>query len=209
MILVAAEELIVEKGLAQLRVRSIAAKIGYTVGSIYMVFDSMNDLIVSVKGRTLDALDREMSKKTDCSNPEQCLEVLAEVYINYAANNLNLWTMVFEHRLPEDEETPAWYQQKVDRLHRKFEKQFALMAPRLSSEQTKQAALAFLGGIHGICVFLLTGQLGGFNENDMEDTIALLVRRFIHDNWFHNVSANIVESHRSTNKVWGAKTVAT
>ncbi len=187
MVLVAAEDLVVDGGLAQLRVRNIAVKIGYTVGSIYMVFDSMNDLILHIKGRTLDAITEQMDQ-AECSSPEQCLEALAGVYIHYASENLNLWSMVFEHRMPEDAEIPEWYQKKVDNLYGKFEAHFALIAPELSYTQRRQTALAFLGGVHGICVFMLTTQLGGLNKNDLEESVILLIRRFIHDGWMGSMS---------------------
>ena len=49
MVIQAAETIIVEDGLGKLKARNIALEIGYTVGSIYMVFDSMGDLITHLK----------------------------------------------------------------------------------------------------------------------------------------------------------------
>jgi AcrR family transcriptional regulator len=187
MVLVAAEDLVVAGGLPQLRVRNIAMKIGYTVGSIYMVFESMNDLILHIKGRTLDALARQMEQIQD-PNAGQHLEELAGTYIRFASQNLNRWSMVFEHRLPEDIEIPAWYQEKVDNVYGKFEAQFARLVPELSHAQRRQTTLAFLGGIHGICVFTLTTQLGEAHENDLEESVALLTKRFIHDGWMNPMS---------------------
>jgi AcrR family transcriptional regulator len=192
MVLVAAEELVVEGGLSQLRVRNIAMKIGYTVGSIYMVFESMNDLILHIKGRTLDAITEQM-EQVKAPNPVQGLEELAGVYIRYARQNLNRWSMIFEHRLPENIEIPDWYQKKLDNLYGKVEKQFAILAPELSPAQQKQNALAFLGGVHGICVFMLTTQLSGLNDNDLEESVILLVRRFTHDDWM-NASGSMKET---------------
>jgi AcrR family transcriptional regulator len=201
MVLVAAEDLVINGGLTQLRVRNIAVKIGYTVGSIYMVFDNMNDLILHIKGRTLDAITGQM-EQVQCSNPEHCLEELAGVYIRYASENLNRWSMVFEHRLPEDAEIPEWYQKKVDNLYEKFETHFAMIAPELSHAQRRQTALAFLGGIHGICVFMLTTQLGGLNDDDLEESVVLLIRRFIHDGWMNSVNRTTPPPHKATAQAW-------
>jgi AcrR family transcriptional regulator len=184
MVLVAAEDLVVKGGLPLLRVRNIAVKIGYTVGSIYMVFDNMNDLILHIKGRTLDDITEQMGQ-VECTSPEHCLEELSGIYIRYACQNLNRWSMVFEHRLPDDTEIPEWYQKKVDNLYGQFEAHFALIAPELSAAQRRQTALAFFGGIHGICVFMLTTQLGGLNDDDLEESVVLLIRRFIHDGWMN------------------------
>ena len=180
MIIAASEELIAEGGLSQLRVRNIAAKIGYTVGSIYMVFDSMDDLIVQLKGRAVDAITEKMAR-VSAPNAEQCLEELAQVYIQFASENLNRWSMVFEHRLPDSVKIPDWYQSKVNLLHKKFEDQFELLIPNLPKIEKSRTALAFLGGVHGICVLMLIKRLSNFDENDLEESVALLVRRFIQD----------------------------
>lgn len=201
MVLVAAEDLVVQGGLSQLRVRNIAAKIGYTVGSIYMVFSNMDDLILHVKGRALDEIAEKMDK-VQSPNAEQRLEELAGVYIRYATQNLNRWSLVFEHRLPEGSEIPAWYQHKLDTLYGKFETQFANISPELSSSQCRQTALAFLGGIHGICSLMLTTQLAGLNDNDLEESVTLLIRRFIHDGWVNAMSGVKSSAKHPANNTW-------
>lgn len=200
MVLDAAEDLVVTGGLPQLRVRNIAVKIGYTVGSIYMVFDNMNDLILHIKGRTLDAITEQM-KQVQCSSPEHCLEELAGIYIRYASQNVNRWSMVFEHRLPDDIDIPEWYQKKVDDLYGQFEAYFGLISPELTPAQRRQTALAFLGGIHGICVFMLTTQLGGLKDEDMEESVVLLIRRFIHDTWIKSL-AEVTPPNTATTQAW-------
>jgi AcrR family transcriptional regulator len=180
LVLTAAEDLVMEGGLPQLRVRNIALKIGYTVGSIYMVFENMNDLIMHVKGRTLDIIVEQM-EQVKAQTAKQGLQDLADVYIRYASQNLNRWSMVFEHRLSNGDETPEWYQKKIDGLYGIFEDQFAQLAPELPLALRKQTALAFLGGLHGICVFKLTTQLVGFSDSDIEESIALLIRKFTDD----------------------------
>ena len=181
MVVTAAEELVLEGGLPQLRVRNIAMKIGYTVGSIYMVFDNMNDLILHIKGRSLDSIIEQMEQvKADGVN--QRLAKLAITYINYAKQNQNRWSMIFEHHLPESDDVPAWYQQKVDRLYSSFDDEFAYLAPELSTQERRLNALAFLSGLHGLCVFRLTTQLMECNDHDFEESVALLVRKFSPNN---------------------------
>jgi AcrR family transcriptional regulator len=180
MIIIAAEELIEGGGMTQLRVRNIATKIGYTVGSIYMVFDSMDELILHLKGRTLDTIINEMAHVT-APNAEQHLEKLSEIYIKFASQNFNRWSVVFDHRPPETMIIPDWYQSKVNRLHKLFEDQFEILMPDMTAEEKSRTALAFLGGVHGVCVLMLTKQLSLFNDNDLQESIFLLIRRFIYD----------------------------
>lgn len=200
MVLVAAEDLVVQGGLPQLRVRNIAAKIGYTVGSIYMVFENMDDLILQIKGRSLDEISGQMDR-VKAPNAEQHLEELAGIYIRYASQNLNRWSLVFEHRVPEGCAVPSWYQKKLDNVYGKFEEQFALISPESTSSQCRQTALAFLGGIHGICSLMLTNQLAGLNDNDLEESVILLIRRFIHDGWM-NAMSRMAPPKRTSADAW-------
>lgn len=178
MILLAAEQIVVEKGVSQLRVRNVASHIGYTVGSVYMVFDSMNELILHLKGRVLDSILAEM-EGIKAANAEQYLEELAVAYIRFAHQNMNRWSMIFEHRLPDDIEIPIWYQRKVDALFGKFEKQFAFLAPEVSTAQRKQAAMAFLGGVHGICVLHLVMPVSQLDDDDLQKSVKSLAARFL------------------------------
>jgi AcrR family transcriptional regulator len=180
MVLAAAEDLVVQGGLPLLTARRIATKIDYTVGSIYMVFEGMNDLIMHLKGRFLDDMAEEMDRVQRATS-KQCLEELADVYIRYASQHFNRWCMVFEHRLPEDTQAPDWYKNKLDSLYRQFEDQFGQLSPELPLVQRKQTALAFLGGLHGICVFKLTTPLGGKGDNDIKESVLLLINKFAHD----------------------------
>jgi AcrR family transcriptional regulator len=187
MVLIAAEDLVIQGGMQQLRVRNIAVKIGYTVGSIYMVFENMNDLALHIKGRTLDELAEQM-EQVHCSDNAQCLEKLAKTYIEFASQNYNRWSMVFEQRMSEGAIIPEWYQGKVDKIYALFEAQFAMLEPTMSASKCKQIALAFLSGIHGICVFMLTTRIGSLKNNDLEASVVLLIKQFIHDGWMNSVS---------------------
>ncbi|MEZ5601737.1 MAG: helix-turn-helix domain-containing protein, partial [Candidatus Competibacteraceae bacterium] len=44
----AAEELVAAQGLSGLSTRKVAARIGYTVGSLYMIFRNLDDLIAQM-----------------------------------------------------------------------------------------------------------------------------------------------------------------
>src|SRR5512134_2973721 len=89
MVLSADEYIIVEEGVEALTVRKIAMEIGYTVGSIYMVFANMQDLMMHVKGRTLDMLAAELQQVPVTDDIEQQISRLAAAYLGFAAENYN------------------------------------------------------------------------------------------------------------------------
>ena len=179
MVLKAAETIVVEEGFGKLKVRKVAMEIGYTVGSVYMVFDNMADLIMHVKGRTLDDIAEQLNAVASSDNAEQVIAMLAKTYLTFARQNFNRWQMIFEHQLTADEKVPDWYQQKVNHIFSLVERQFEQLLTTHSEEQGKQAARALWSGVHGICTLSLTGKLELLGVDNIENTVILLVENFI------------------------------
>ena len=178
MILSTSEAIVINEGFAALNARKIAMKIGYTVGSIYMVFANMADLTLHIKARTLDdmVLQLEQIQHLDAA---QSIEELAKTYLRYASQNFNRWNMIFEHPLPKDTQACEWYQQKVDHVFGLVEIQFTNLAPGCSDHTKKRAARALWGGVHGICALSVSGTLDIVGVDDVEESVVLLVRSFI------------------------------
>jgi AcrR family transcriptional regulator len=178
LILDAAETIVIEDGFSALKVRKIAVEIGYTVGSIYMVFENMADLIMHINARTLDAIAEQLEHVQD-HRTEQPIETLARAYLSYASQNFNRWRNIFELPLSADVKTPDWYQKKVDNVFAVVEEQFKEFVPELSENHSKRAARALWCGIHGICALSLTDKQDKAGINDIEEAIVLLVRNFM------------------------------
>lgn len=185
MVFKAAETIVAEDGFAALKVREIAMEIGYTVGSIYMVFENMADLIMQLKGRTLDEISQKLAQVDEYQRPEQQLVALAQAYLSFAQQNFNRWSMIFDNHLTANEATPDWYQQKVDAIFARIESLFKQLAPDASSEQHKSAAQALWCGVHGVCILSLNGGLDVVGVKEVENTVLLLVQSFI-KGWIPN-----------------------
>ncbi|MFK5950840.1 MAG: TetR/AcrR family transcriptional regulator [Methylococcales bacterium] len=179
MVLKAAETIVVEEGFDKLKVRKVAMEIGYTVGSIYMVFENMADLIMHIKGKTLDDIATQLNAIDQAGTAEQQIVLLAKNYLLFACNNFNRWRMIFEHQLKDDEKVPDWYQQKVNQIFKMVEIQFEQLSPSHTDEQSKQAARALWSGVHGICTLSLTGKLDLLGVDSIENTVVLLVENFM------------------------------
>ncbi len=117
MALDAAVEIVRQEGLSGLTARKVAAKIGYAPGTLYVVFRNQDELILNLNARTLDQLHLFLEEAVlHCGKPQDCILKLAHAYVAFAAEQANLWSAVFEHRLAEGEEGPLWYQEKIERL---------------------------------------------------------------------------------------------
>jgi len=178
LVLSVAETIVIEEGFSALKVRTIAMEIGYTVGSIYMVFTNMADLIMHINAGTLDAIAVQLEQVQEGS-AEQSVETMASSYLRYASQNFNRWHTVFDYSLSVDSKITAWYQEKIDRVFALLEVPFLVFVPELSEDQRKRAVRALWFGVHGICALSLTGQRDKADIDDIEETIALLVKNFM------------------------------
>jgi AcrR family transcriptional regulator len=174
MVLNAAEAIVIEKGVNALTVRKVAVEIGYTVGSIYMVFANMQDLIMHIKLRTLDQLTEQLT--VDASDSaEQQIQSLANHYLAFAQQHFNRWQIMFETNLDNKIELPETYQNKIEQLFLPLEGLFQQLKPQASAEQVHLIARALWSGVHGICVLYLNGSLGRVGIENAESAVKLLV----------------------------------
>ncbi len=190
MILSAAETIICEQGMQALKVRKIALEIGYTVGSVYMVFENMDDLMLHIKARTLDKLGLQLKQVISETNSHQNIRKLAKTYLQFANDNYHLWNMIFVHRLADDKQTPKWYQDKINALFQPIEQLLDDLKPgHYPQKKIHQAARALWGGIHGICILSLSRSLDAVGVYDVEQSVLLLVDCFI-NGWAQSITDN-------------------
>jgi len=180
MALSAAENIVVEHGYEGLSARKVAAAIGYTVGTLYLVFDHIDDLILQVNARTLDRLHARMADvQANATSPRDYLVQLGQVYIRFADDDPHRWAMVFEHRLAEDREVPAWYHEKVMRMFAMVETGLQPLAGTRSPREITQAARALWGGVHGICILALSDTLGITGVDSVQKLTTSLISNYL------------------------------
>ena len=180
MAITAAEQIVVEQGYEGLSARKVAAAIGYTVGTLYLVFENLDDLILHINARTLDRLHANMNaSQTRCNDASDCLLQLGQVYIRFADDDPHRWAMVFEHRFSEDQVVPAWYQEKIARMFALVEEGLEPLAGQHTREAITQASRALWGGVHGICILALNDNLGVTGVDSVQDLTRTLITNYL------------------------------
>jgi AcrR family transcriptional regulator len=176
----AAEDLVAEQGLAGLSARKVVARIGYTVGSLYMIFHNLDDLIVQMNERTLDALYQQLADAVpDRSPPAAAIRGLARAYIGFALTQTHRWLAVYQHRLPEGESIPDSFAEKVARMFELVQHQLALLSPRRSPDDIALAARALWSGIHGICILGFDQKLEVAGGRSIPDVAGSLLDHYL------------------------------
>ncbi len=180
MALAAAEKIVLKQGYSGLSARKVARAIGYTVGTLYLVFDNLDDLILQANGRTLDRLHAQMVKdQRQYQGTRERLLQLGQTYIRFADEDPHRWEMIFEHRFPEGQERPEWFQQKVARMFSLVETGLEPLAEHHSTQEIAQAARALWGGVHGICILAITHKLDVAGVDSVHDLIQSLMDNYL------------------------------
>jgi AcrR family transcriptional regulator len=160
MALEAAENIVEAEGLAGLSARKITKQIGYTVGTLYLVFRNLDDLVLQVNARTLDALFAKMQESLQkCRTPRTCVVAMGRAYVEFATQNPRRWNMVFEHQMGEDEQVPHWFAEKVNKMFQLVEVQLTPLLENYSEKKLDLVSKTIWCGVHGICYLAVTGKL--------------------------------------------------
>ena len=179
MVLEAAEEIIQEQGFSALKVRKIATDIGYTVGSVYMVFANMNDLNMHIKARTWQKLLLHLERDSGESVTLASIENMAVAYLDFTVLNKGLWCMLFEHQSPIDEQVPGWYLQALERVVEFVDQVIKQLNTSHSDAQIRQAAQTLTASVQGVCMQLLMRQPSIENIKQARADVILLVECFM------------------------------
>ncbi len=149
--LTAAWEIAEKEGLRGLTGRRIAREIGYTVGTLYNLFDDLDDLISQLIGRVLGALYDEVKGLPLDGEPESGLRSLAAGYIRFTGRHPKLWSLIFEHRLPEGRDPPTANQHQVLELLGLVERAISPLFPPGREAERLHVARVLWSSLHGIC----------------------------------------------------------
>lgn len=173
----AAVEIIAQEGLAACSARRVAQRMGYTVGTLYHLFDNFDMLTLHANGRTLAALEDTFNHVTLPANgSEEAVQSLADAYVRFTQEHPLAWAALFEHRLPPNTALPEWYAQAIARLFQKVEDALPEM---VSPSQRVQSARVLWAGIQGICALASTGKLGTVSEANAEALIRDFIQHYL------------------------------
>lgn len=176
--LTAARSIASEEGLRGLTVRRVADSIGYAPGTLYNLFANLDDLIVQINGATLDALAIVLLEAAGGELPARP-DRLVEAYFDFVESHPRLWSMLFEHRLPEGVDLPDWYRPKLAALIALVADALGPLMPDKTDDARAAATVTMWAGLHGISTLAVSSKLTLVAETSPRHLGHLLVRRML------------------------------
>ncbi|MEY9363432.1 AcrR family transcriptional regulator [Bradyrhizobium yuanmingense] len=185
----AAEQMIAERGLAGLKTRDLAREIGCANGAVYNLVADVDELILRVGSRTLLRLDEALTLATNAGepSPRESLIRIALAYCDFAAENLQLWRALFEHRMETGKLVPDWSVHDQMQLFRHIYQPLAALFPGRSPEELGITARSLFSAVHGMVALGLEQKLVAVPLPALRKEITSLVRAMIDGLIAHDV----------------------
>jgi AcrR family transcriptional regulator len=159
MAMTAARAIVQQDGMRALTARSLAAAIGYSPGTLYNLFENLDELTLHVNAATLDALHDAVARDGRTGDPEADLNRMLDRYLAFLRENPALWTAVFDYRRSPGADLPGWYRERVRKLMHLVEEALAPLFTMGEEADRREAASVLWSSLHGICTLARDGRL--------------------------------------------------
>lgn len=176
----AAIAILAREGVEGLSTRKVAAAIGYTVGTLYLVFKNLDELILHVNTAALDELHEVLQAALEKEQaPQAQLLAMAHAYLHFAREHFARWSLMFTHRLPPGMALPDWFHDRVRTLFALVIAPLQQINPNLDADAYQQATHVLWSSVHGVCELGLNDKLTLNGEIRAEELIDALVKNYL------------------------------
>jgi len=164
-----------EHGFARFSAREVAKRIGYSVGTLYNVFGSYDRLVLAINTQTFRQWTRHLQDRLSAAGADR-IRALVEGYFSFARENRNLWTAIYDHRLPPGMPIPEEFLPDRSKLTNIVIEEVAAALPPTRREQAPRLARSLIATVHGHCTFALDGTFDLMGVAEPEELALARVR---------------------------------
>jgi AcrR family transcriptional regulator len=177
----AAESIIAARGLAGLKTRDLAQRIGVANGAVYNLVEDVDDLVLRVGSRTLARLDAALTavEAAHDASPVDKLSRIAVAYCDFAAENTALWRALFEHRMQPGKDVPEWSIAEQMELFQHIHGPLVALFPKRSAVEISVLARSLFSAVHGIVTLGLEQKLVAVPLDVLRREVARIVRAMV------------------------------
>lgn len=177
-----AEAEVEKDGPDALRARRLAEQAGCAVGAIYNVFPDLNALVLSVNMRTFKRLEANITNCGDSldenATPHEKLVAMADTYLDFATENLNLWRAMFQISLTAEHDVPEWYLSELNGLFDLISLPIVELDPSASHEEIQLRTRTVFSGVHGVMLLSLERRISGIPQSELKRMIGFFLENF-------------------------------
>ncbi len=166
LILGVGQELMACVGFARFSAREVAKRIGYSVGTIMHLFGGVDQLVLAINSRTFILWTDWLEERLSGASGNDRIRALVQGYFDFAEQHCNLWTAIYEHRLPDGAAIPEAQIEQRAHLMAVVGREIGLVLPHMEHEDVARLARSLVATVHGHCAFALGGSFALLGEID-------------------------------------------
>ncbi len=168
-----------QHGIDSLRARDLATDAGCALGAIYNIYADIDELVFYAKVEIFTRMEQQLDecmKHASSLTPLEQMTRLSRDYFEFATQNTNLWSALFDGHLADTHEIPVWYRQALIRLMGHIQRPLMLLDPSLSPTEASLRTRALFSAIHGIVVLSIQDRPSGVNQQEVPDAIQWILK---------------------------------
>lgn len=179
LILTASRNIIETQGLTGLSAREIARVIGYSPGTLYNIFENLDDVLLTLQVILLTGLVEAMEASPANADPQQRIDTLAQTYLRFALQNKQLWNLLLAHYPAEGVAMPPALHDRVNEIVAIFVDGLHPLVAERGQKEIDLAARALLGGVHGLTSIAITAKGPMISATNAELYVRTLTSTFV------------------------------
>lgn len=170
--------LMAEQGFARFSAREVARRVGYSVGTLYNVFESLDQLLIEINSRTFKLWTDHLARQLEGAQGDR-IRALVQAYFDFARDHPLLWMAIYDHRLPPGMAMPEQDMETRRALTRIVFKEVSRRLPQRSDAEIEQLSRSLIATVHGHCTYELNGSFALMGEREPVELALARVRESI------------------------------
>jgi len=165
MLIVEGHKHMADVGFARFSAREVAKRIGYSIGTLYNVFGTYDQLIIAINTRTFVLWTDYIRNALEHGGDDR-IRALVEGYFGFARANRNAWMAIYDHHLPPDLAMPPEQDLLRGQLTDVVVAEVRLALPSTYQADAPRLARSLVATVHGHCMFDINGSFALMGEKE-------------------------------------------
>ena len=164
-LLSAGEAAMAADGFARFSARAVARAAGYSVGTIYHQFGTLDAFILAINTRTFSLWADALEAALAAAGSDR-IAALVRAYFDFATAHEARWLAIFDHRRPPGMALNPAEVTERRRLTAIVDAEVAAALGRPADAQTMRLTRSLIATVHGHCLLAVGGAYALMNEPD-------------------------------------------
>jgi AcrR family transcriptional regulator len=161
--------LLSERGFAKFSAREAARNAGYSVGTIYNVFGSLDSYVIAINSRTFrhwsDWLEQALAE-VPVADGQARIEALVRAYFAFADSHRHAWMAIYDHRIDRSIDVAVEDVAAREALTGIVDREVLRLIGQQNVTATRRLVRSLIATVHGHCSLWLSGSYALMQETD-------------------------------------------